>query len=149
MNFVKNIFYLVFPLLLSLFVNLLLPPYDYKILVKPPFSPPGIVFPIIWTILYILMGISFFLYKKNCFDEKIVDIIYYLQLLVNVTWTIIFFVLKLRFFSIIWTLLLVILVYTLISLYFQKYKLSGLLQIPYLIWCVFATYLTIGIYLLN
>ena len=145
---IKNIFYITFPLILGIITNILLPEYNYKTLIKPPLSPPGIIFPIIWTILYILMGISYLLYKKNN-NEKIVDIVYYLQLIINVTWTIIFFTLNLKFIAIIWTLILVILVYTLITLYLQKNKISGYLQIPYLIWCIFATYLTIGIYILN
>lgn len=149
MNTIKNIFYLTFPLILGITINILLPSYNYQELIKPPLSPPGIIFQVVWTILYILMGISYFLYKNNNNTEKIVDIIYYLQLSVNITWTIIFFTLKLRFLAIIWTLTLVILVYTLITLYLQKNKISGYLQIPYLIWCIFATYLTIGIYLLN
>ena len=150
MKLIKNIFYLTFPILLGIIVALITQgSFDYQSLTKPPLSPPAIVFPIVWTILYILMGISYFLYKNNDDTEKKVDIIYYLQLFINVTWTIIFFTLKLRFLAIIWTLTLVILVYTLITLYLQKYKLSGYLQIPYLVWCIFATYLTIGVYLLN
>lgn len=150
MKTVKNIFYLTFPLLIGTVIGLLTKnSMDYQMLNKPPLSPPGIVFPIVWTILYILMGISYFLYKKNSYTSKTEVIVYYLQLFVNALWSIIFFILKLRFFSIIWILLLVILVYTLINLFLQKYKLSALLLIPYLIWCIFATYLTIGVYLLN
>lgn len=150
MKTLKNIFYLTFPIILGTTIGLLTRnSVDYKTLIRPPLAPPGILFPIIWSILYILMGISYFLYKKNSYDNKLESIVYYLQLLVNVTWPIIFFVLKLRFISIIWILLLAILVYTLITLFLQKYKVSAYLLIPYLIWCIFATYLNIGIYLLN
>ncbi len=145
-----NIFYIFFPLIVGLLVSILTSgSFDLNELNQPPLTPPGILFPIVWTILYLLIGISYYLYKKNTYTEKTEIIIYYTQLLVNALWTIIFFTLKLRFFSIIWILILVILIYTLITLFLQKYKLSAYLLIPYLIWCIFATYLTIGIYLLN
>lgn len=145
-----NIFYIFFPLIIGLSVSILTQGnFNFQDLKQPPLSPPSILFPIVWTILYLLIGISYYLYKKNTYTEKTEIIIYYTQLLVNALWTIIFFTLKLRFFSIIWILILVILIYTLITLFLQKYKTSAYLLIPYLIWCIFATYLTIGIYLLN
>lgn len=145
-----NIFYIFFPLLIGISVSLITSGnFNLQELKQPPLSPPSILFPIVWTILYLLIGISYYLYKKNTYTEKTEIIIYYTQLLVNALWTIIFFTLKLRFFSIIWILILVILIYTLITLFLQKYKPSAYLLIPYLIWCIFATYLNIGIYLLN
>lgn len=145
-----NIFYIFFPLLIGISVSLITSgSFNLQELKQPPLSPPSILFPIVWTILYLLIGISYYLYKKNTYTEKTEKIIYYTQLLVNALWTIIFFTLKLRFFSIIWILILVILIYTLITLFLQKYKPSAYLLIPYLIWCIFATYLNIGIYLLN
>ncbi len=122
---------------------------DYNSLNTPPLSPPGILFPIIWTILYILMGVSYGILKyNNLVDEKI-NQIYYLQLFVNLLWPIFFFVFKWRLFSIMWIILLVILIGTMIYRFYQKNKVSALIQIPYLIWSIFATYLNIGIYLLN
>ena len=145
-----NIFYIFFPLLIGISVSLITSgSFNLQELKQPPLSPPSILFPIVWTILYLLIGISYYLYKKNTYTNKTEIIIYYTQLLVNAIWSIVFFTLKLRFFSIIWILILVILIYTLITLFLQKYKPSAYLLIPYLIWCIFATYLTIGIYLLN
>lgn len=150
MKYIKNIFYLTFPLLLGIISGLITKnSINNNNLNKPPLSPPGIIFPIVWTILYILIGLSFYLYKKNSKKNKTIEIIYYIQLLLNFTWTIIFFTLKLRFLAIIWILALTISIYTLISLFKQIYKPSAYLLIPYLIWCIFATYLNIGIYLLN
>lgn len=149
MKKIKNIFYIFLPLCLGTIIGLITQSSYFETLNKPPLSPPPILFPIAWTILYLLMGISYYLYKKKTYDNKTETIIYYLQLIVNLLWSIIFFTLKLKFLSIIWILILTILVYTLIKLFLQKYKLSGYLNIPYLIWCIFATYLTIGIYLLN
>lgn len=147
---ITNIFYIFFPLIIGITVSILTQnSFNLQELNQPPLTPPSLLFPIVWTILYILIGISYYLYKKNTYTEKTEIIIYYTQLLVNALWTIIFFTLKLRFFAIIWILILVILIYTLITLFLQKYKPSAYLLIPYLIWCLFATYLTIGIYLLN
>ena len=149
MKILKNIFYLIFPLVVGSIVGLVISPYiDYNTLVKPPLSPPSIVFPIAWTIIYILMGISYFIFKLNNNDDK-TSIIYYLQLFVNAMWSIIFFVWKLRFFAIIWTLLLLFLVIYLFTLFLKKEKISAYLNIPYILWLLFATYLTIGVYILN
>ena len=122
---------------------------DYNNLAQPPLAPPGWLFPVVWTILYILMGVSYGILKEqNLIDEKI-NQIYFTQLFVNLLWPIFFFVLKWRLFSIMWIILLAIFVAIMIYRFYQKNKVSGLLQIPYLIWTVYATYLNIGIYLLN
>lgn len=122
---------------------------DYNSLEKPFLSPPSILFPIAWTILYILMGLSYgMLEDKSLIDSK-TKTIYYIQLFVNALWSIIFFSLKWRLFAFIWILSLDILVIIMILNFYKKYKLSGLLQIPYLLWILFASYLNISIYLLN
>ncbi len=122
---------------------------NYNTLQKPPLSPPGYIFPIVWTIIYILMGIGYGILKsENKVDEK-TKIIYYTQLIINALWSIIFFVLEWRLFSIIWIILLDIVVLLMIKNFYSKNKVAGLLQIPYLIWILFATYLTVGIYILN
>ena len=122
---------------------------DYSSLIMPPFAPPGILFPIVWTILYILMGVSYgILEYKSLVDFKI-NLIYYFQLFVNALWPIFFFTLKWRFFAFLWILLLDILVILMIETFYKKNKISALLQIPYLIWIIFATYLNFSIWLLN
>lgn len=122
---------------------------DYNSLEKPFLAPPSILFPIAWTILYILMGVSYGILKsKNLIDSKS-KLIYYLQLFVNAMWSIFFFTLKWRLFSFIWIIVLDILVVLMILNFYKKDKTSGLLQIPYLLWILFASYLNISIYLLN
>lgn len=122
---------------------------DYNSLQKPPFAPPSILFPIIWTILYILMGVSYGRLKsKELTDEKI-NMIYYLQLVINLLWPIFFFVLKWRLFAFFWIILLDIAVIIMNMRFYKKDKIAGLLQIPYILWSFFATYLNLGIYLLN
>lgn len=122
---------------------------DYNSLQKPILAPPSIVFPIAWTILYILMGVSYGILKHKTLIDSKTNVIYYLQLFVNALWSIIFFTFKLRLFSFIWILLLDILIILMIINFYKKNKLSGLLQIPYLIWSLFASYLNLFIYLLN
>lgn len=122
---------------------------DYTSLQQPFLAPPKILFPIVWTILYILMGISYgILESKSLIDSKS-KIIYYLQLFFNLLWPIAFFLLKWRLFSFIWIIALDILVAIMIYEFYKKDKLAGILQIPYLIWILFASYLNIAIYLLN
>ena len=149
-NIVKNIFYLFFPLLCGSLVGLLISnSMDYGIINKPLLSPPSFIFPIVWSVLYLLLGLSYYLYKKNSNDNLTLEKVYYVGLFVNLLWSVFFFILKWRLFTIFWTLLLLGLVIYLMYLYFKSYKPSFYLNIPYLIWLLFATYLTIGVYILN
>jgi len=122
---------------------------DYNSLIQPPFAPPSIVFPIVWSILYVLMGISYGILDSNSLVDEQINSIYYAQLFVNALWSIFFFVLKWRLFAFLWILLLLALVIIMIIRFYNKNKLAGLLQLPYLAWVAFATYLNFAIYLLN
>lgn len=122
---------------------------DYNSLQKPPLSPPSILFPIVWTILYVLMGISYGILDSKSLIELKTKIIYSLQLFVNATWSLIFFTLKWRLFAFILIIILDVLVIVMIIDFFKKNKTAGLLQIPYLLWIIFASYLNLGVYLLN
>lgn len=147
---IKRIIYSLLPIVGGAIVGLIISGYmNYQYMVKPPLSPPSIAFPIVWTILYILMGISYFIATKDKENDKDLNQIYILQLLVNFFWPIIFFVLKMYFTAFLWIILLLILVIVMIKELLKNNKISGYLQIPYLIWLLFATYLNIGIFLLN
>jgi len=122
---------------------------DYNTLEKPPISPPSILFPIMWTILYALMGVSYGILKSNSLIDSNINSIYYLQLFVNALWSIFFFILKWRFFAFVWILLLLALVIIMTIKFYNKNKIAGLIQIPYILWTAFATYLNLGIFLLN
>ena len=149
-NILKNLFYLFFPLIIGGIIGFLISGnIDYNYLEKPPLSPPSILFPIIWSIIYLLMGISYFILQKDNLVDNKISYIYYLQLFVNTLWSIIFFIFKWRFFAIIWIIILDILVIYMIYLFFNKKKISAYLNFLYLGWILFATYLTIGIYILN
>ena len=121
----------------------------YENLNKPFLAPPAILFPIAWSILYILMGISHGMLKWSRLDSPDTEIIYYAQLIVNLIWPILFFSLEWRLFSFIWIILLDILVITMALKFYRKDKTAGLLQIPYCLWLIFASYLNLATYLLN
>lgn len=118
---------------------------NYSMLIKPFFAPPGYIFPIVWTILYILMGISFYLTNE---DDSVKGI-YYLQLIVNLLWSIIFFNLKLYFIAFLWIILLIVLVVIMIRRMHRVNNISAYLNIPYLLWLILALVLNFSIYLLN
>lgn len=122
----------------------------YSTVETPPLSPPGIVFPIVWTILFTLMGISAArVYIANGYTWNSALTVYVIQLAVNFLWSIIFFNGRYFLFAFIWLLLLWVLIIVMIKM-FRKYdKPAALLQIPYLLWVTFAGYLNLGIYLLN
>lgn len=116
---------------------------------KPFLSPPGWLFPIVWTILYILMGFALYLVlmskKPNCFAISVFG----LQLAFNFFWSIIFFNLSLYLFAFIWLILLWLLIIINVILFYRIVKYAGYLMIPYLLWVSFAGYLNYAIYLLN
>lgn len=120
----------------------------YNIVERPKLSPPGIVFPIVWSILYILMGLSYYIVTESSNDESNKKI-YFLQIIVNSLWTLIFFGFKNFLLSWIWIVLLIVLVVIMIMKFYNINKVAGLLQIPYLLWLFIAFYLNFSIYLLN
>lgn len=122
---------------------------DYNSLQQPPLAPPSILFPIVWTILYTLMGVSYGILDVNGLVDSKINTIYYLQLFVNALWSIFFFILKWRLFAFIWIILLLVLILIMAIRFYRKNKVAGLLQIPYILWVTFATYLNFGVYLLN
>ena len=122
---------------------------DFDMLEKPPLSPPAILFPIVWTILYVLMGVSYGLVKDRSTPDSTDSLVYYLQLGVNLLWPVAFFVLKWRLFAFFWLLLLDALVIIMALRFCRKDKTAGRLQIPYTIWVLFATYLNFGVWILN
>ena len=122
----------------------------YKNLNLPKLAPPSILFPIVWTILFILMGISaYIIYESNSDQKQSALTIYGIQLLVNFIWPILFFNLGLYLFSFIWIILLWLLIILMINSFKNISSLAAYLQIPYLLWVTFASYLNFMIYYSN
>ncbi len=126
-------------------------PEIYTNLIKPPFSPPSVLFGIVWPILYALLGISLYrIYKTAATDKrKMALVIFFIQLAVNVIWPLTFF----SFQNYIVAAVVLLILDALAVIMYQKFlaidKLSSQLIIPYLAWIIFATYLNIGIVILN
>jgi len=119
---------------------------------KPPLSPPGILFPIVWTILYVLMGISSYLVFTSEEDDTIklsALLPYFLQLFFNFFWSIFFFKQEWFYFSFIWLVVLWLLIIWNIIAFYQVNKKAANLLIPYLLWVTFAGYLNLAIAILN
>ncbi len=118
--------------------------------VQPPLSPPGWLFPVVWSVLFVLMGISaaIVFLSDSPYRNKALQV-YALQLVVNFFWSIIFFNLEARLFAFFWLLLLLALVIWMFFLFRKISPLAAYLQIPYILWLLFAAYLNVGVYLLN
>ena len=120
-------------------------------LLKPPLSPPAALFPIVWTVLYSLMGISA---ARICLSPESADRsrglnIFIAQLIVNFFWSLIFFNAQAFGFAFFWLVLLWVLILWMILTFYKTDKFAALLQIPYLLWVTFAGYLNFMIWQLN
>lgn len=132
-NYKQILIFILLPLTLGALVGILTVPNS-----EVPSIIPSWIFPVVWTILYILMGISSYLVYK---DSKTVPKIYIIQLILNLLWSFIFFTFKLYFIAYIWILALIIAVIIMIKEFLNVDKLAGYLQIPYIIWLCIASFL--------
>ena len=124
----------------------------FETLQQPPLSPPGWLFPVVWTILYLLMGLASYLRSTSDASpgEKFTAwSVYAAQLFFNFFWSIWFFGLKLYTFSFLWLLVLWALILLNVILFYRIRKAAGYLLIPYLAWVSFAGYLNLAIAILN
>lgn len=125
----------------------------YSSITPPPLAPPSILFPIVWTILFTLMGIgSAMIFLEN--DNKPKEVrsalfVYGFNLFLNFFWSIIFFNMQAFLFSFVWLVILWVTILIMIIKFYQIKPVAGLLQIPYLLWVTFAGYLNLAIYILN
>ncbi len=157
LNIIKNLFYIFLPLILGVGSSFFINTFSLynNINENISFAPPRSLFPIVWTILYLIMGFSYYkivstIKNGNCFQKLKKDtyFIYYLQLFVNICWSFIFFNFKMYFFAFIWILLLIFLVVIMILNFYKINKLCAILNLPYLLWIMFASYLNYSIFLL-
>ncbi len=153
-NILKIILFILIPIIPGFLISVPIDiPEKYYALVRPPLAPPSIVFPIVWSILYILMGIGSYLAVKSSKEqrEEISGVLtpYITQLILNLLWTPVFFGLSQFLLG---SLICILLVFAIIWMIISFHKVSPVaayLQIPYLLWSIFASYLSISIYLLN
>lgn len=125
---------------------------DFQVLKRPPLSPPGWLFPVVWTVLYVLMGIASWLIimsEANEEDRYRALFFYGLQLAVNFFWSIFFFRFDWYLFSFFWLILLWLLIVQTWRLFREISVPAGRLLVPYLLWVTFAGYLNLFIFLLN
>ena len=125
---------------------------DYGAMVKPPLSPPGWVFPIAWSILYLLMGYaSYRILESDASKEEIKKalFLYGIQLLANFIWPLLFFGGGWFLLSFFWLILMWVLIYLTIRAFSKIDETAGNLLIPYILWVTFAAYLNFGIFILN
>ena len=123
---------------------------DFMLMNKPALSPPGWLFPVVWTILYILMGIaSYIVWQSKDRSKDLALKIYSLQLIFNFFWSYIFFNMQNYLFAFVWLIILWLFIIVTTVLFYRINKTAGYLLIPYLLWVTFAAYLNLAIYLLN
>ena len=135
----------IVPLVLGIIVSGLVNFNIYGSLNKPDIAPPSFIFPIAWTILYVLMGVSLYINRNN--KKNVVT--FFIQLMFNYLWVIVFFGFQSWLGSFIVIILLdIMILYTILEFY-KETKISSYMLIPYLLWCVFASYLNFQIFLLN
>lgn len=124
----------------------------FKSMDRPPFSPPALLFPIVWTVLYILMGISYYLVIRHGEDRKDVQNAlssYYAQLFFNFLWPILFFNFQWYFAAFLCLVLMWLLILRTIVLFYKIDRTAAGLLLPYLLWTTFAGYLNLAVYFLN
>ena len=121
----------------------------YSLINKPSFNPPSWVFAPVWTTLYLMMTIAiwFFWHSKNRDMNTIY--IYFIHIVFNTTWSIVFFGLHQIFFALFILILLICLIIILILRFKRVNMLSFYLMIPYLLWCCYALILNFSLFLLN
>lgn len=122
---------------------------SFEALNKPPLSPPGWVFPVAWTILYILMGIASYLVLISGKPNKTALQVYGIQLVFNFFWSILFFKFEIYLLAFVWLVVLWLLIFVCSVLFYRISKPSGYLMLPYLLWVTFAGYLNLYIALFN
>ena len=116
---------------------------------KPALSPPGWLFPIVWTILYVLMGLASYLVLQSEKENTTALRMYDIQLVFNFFWPILFFNLELYLLAFFWLVILWLFILLTTILFYQISRPAGYLMIPYLLWVTFAGYLNLSIALLN
>ncbi len=119
-------------------------------LIRPPLSPPSWLFPVVWGILFLLMGVSAArVFLSGSPDRTDALFLYCTQLVVNFLWTVFFFRFGALLLSFFWLIFLIFLVILMLVSFEKCAPGAGKLQIPYTVWLIFAAYLNFAVWLLN
>ncbi len=154
-DFLKLIISIILPLLAGFIGSYFTTPAIdawYAELQKPAINPPDWVFAPAWTTLYILMGIALFLVWRKKDEIKnflCIAVVFGIQLVLNATWSIVFFGMENPLLGLINILLLLVAIVLTMILFFRAFRPAGYLLVPYLLWVLFATYLNFQILILN
>lgn len=150
-HFWKNLFKIITPLLLGIGTSLIIKDdiYKYESFIKPAFAPPKIVFPIAWSVLYLLIGLSYYFVTKNKMQDQSLYNSYVINLSLNYLWPIVFFSFKNLFITIFILIFLIISAIYLFRVFYKQNSKASFLIIPYILWLFFALYLNVSIYILN
>lgn len=122
---------------------------SFEALNKPTLSPPGWLFPVVWTVLFVLMGIASYLAAVSGGPNRTALAVYGVQLLFNFVWPLLFFRLAQYLPAFIWLVILWVLILVTAVLFYRISKPAGYLMLLYLAWVAFAGYLNLAIFLLN
>lgn len=125
---------------------------DYRLMKKPPLAPPAVLFPIVWTVLYIMMGLACYYIYVTETEESLKNraiLFYALQLGMNFCWSIFFFSFSLYLLSYFWLLGLLLMTVLCTVTFFRIRKIAGAMLLPYILWLSFASYLNCAAYILN
>jgi len=154
----KKILTFIVPVLIPLAVGLLSSyvsgdfAQSYDSLVRPFYAPPQIVFPIVWTFLYIIMGIALYLVIKDGFDKPGVrEAVFYfaITLILNFFWSPIFFRWNMILFALVWLVGMIVFAVVNVYQFYKINKVAGVIMLLYLIWLLYAFALNLGFYILN
>jgi tryptophan-rich sensory protein len=124
-------------------------PVWYATLARPAWAPPNWLFPVVWTILYILIGISLFLVWRKSLESKQALVVFAVQLGLNLLWSLVFFGLHSIVGGLVIILMLWMAILANIIVFYRISRWAGLILLPYLVWVSIASYLNYSIYLLN
>lgn len=149
-NYKKLILYILSSFIIGGFFAIFVKEYNFYNNLNKIVNVPSIAFPIVWSFLYLLMGISVYLISESKdINKKNAIKSFYIQLIINSLWTLIFFGFKLYILACTWIILLIILVLIMIIKFYKINKIAGIINIPYLLWLIFALVLNYSIIVLN
>ena len=124
----------------------------YDVLIRPPFALPGNLFSVVWTVLFLLMGVALYLFRKqtqNTSSGTEGTLLFFIQLFLNFLWPIVFFKFRMFFVAFLLLILLFVFIVLTISAFYRQNRVSGILLLPYAIYVAYAGYLNLAIWILN